>query len=296
MLKAARGAGERGFSALQLMITVVVVAIVSTFAIMNIATARQRITLSNAAKQVSRYLEKARTDSVKRHADQAAQQASIQVLSATTYRLKMDFDTNGTLGSTETQDFILPDGVTFVTNPMPPTIAYDWRGRLTSSARITVQNANLVQSINIDLSGGGDITTNSTVTLPAMTSTPYPTPTLPPTGGASPTPTPSPSPPVTSGIPECFIGADNSTIIIRKSGLSTGYINLTLDVYGNGGTVTTTYDSGSIRVSPNSASLQSLAPYQFSVVDIKGGGKDYNTPITFDSPCGTETVYVTVTQ
>ena len=55
----------------------------------------------------------------------AADMAGIEVLDKTTYRVKMDFDGNGTV---ETKDITLDDGVEFATDPI--ALVFDWRGRL----------------------------------------------------------------------------------------------------------------------------------------------------------------------
>jgi Tfp pilus assembly protein FimT len=273
---------------LQLLIVFAVVAVVASMAVINVATARQRIALANTAREVVRYLEKTRTDSVKRHAATGSE-SGVRVVDASTYRVTIDFDNDGALATTETRDLPLPDGVTFNLNPAPSAVAYDWRGRLTASNRITIQNS--TGTVNIDLSGGGDISVDSTISLPTITSTPYPTPT---TVSASPTPTPSPSPPPPTGVSECFVSSSVTSVTVVKNGRTSANMDITLDVYGNSGTVTLSYDSTSLTVSPTSATISSLGTQTFTVVDKKNGSREYSSDITFDTPCGQKVVTVNV--
>lgn len=283
---------QRGFSLLQLMITLAVLFILASLTVISVASARQRLTLTSSAQQVVRYLEKTRTDSVRRHAAPGAQ-SGVQVLNSTTYRVTMDFGNNGTIDASDTRDFTLPNGVTFNVAPTaPPAVSYDWRGRLAANNRITVQNSS--GTVNIDLSGGGDITLNSTVALPTITSTPYPTPAGTPV--STPTPTPTPSPPPPSGVPECYMTVDVTDITIRKNSLTTGYVTVTQDQYGNPGTVTATYDTSQLRVSPSTATISSEGTMTFAITDVKNGSKSYTTTVVFDHPCGQKVVNITVTQ
>jgi len=56
---------QRGFSLMQLMVTLAVVSIVSGLAVLGIASARQRIRLTNSSRLLASYAEKARVDSVR---------------------------------------------------------------------------------------------------------------------------------------------------------------------------------------------------------------------------------------
>jgi len=58
---------ERGFSLIQVLITVCLIAIVSTFGIMTIASARASFRLSGSARELAGYLEKARSNAIRRN-------------------------------------------------------------------------------------------------------------------------------------------------------------------------------------------------------------------------------------
>jgi Tfp pilus assembly protein FimT len=143
------------------------------FAIVQMTQTQARVRLADGARGLTNYLEKARTDSIRRHAASTSQ-ASVQITGSSTYRITYDQNSDGTLASTELLDVTLPDGVTFVTTPVPTTASYDWRGRVPSAITYTLQNTTGTTTVNI--SGSGDVTINSTAVIPTTTVTPFPTP------------------------------------------------------------------------------------------------------------------------
>src|SRR6266849_9995414 len=84
-----------GFTTIQLLITIAVVAIVSTFAFMGIISARAHLRRTNSARLFASYVEQARSDAVRRHG-----QTSIQQVNTSTYSVTMDFSGSGT-GTTQ---------------------------------------------------------------------------------------------------------------------------------------------------------------------------------------------------
>jgi hypothetical protein len=198
---------------MQLLIVVAVVGIVSGLAFLGIASARQRIRLTNSSRLLASYVEKARVDSVRRHPMTSDLMAGIQVLDKTTYRVKMDFDGNGTV---ETKDVTLDSGVEFATDPI--ALVFDWRGRLvdlpeteikvsiamqwgkdkddqrivdvTRSGDVTIDSDVYLDDVpNVNVTVGGMTGIDSGSTLNANnTASPVPTPIQP--GGEDPAPTP----------------------------------------------------------------------------------------------------------
>lgn len=89
---------------------------------LGITRARETLRLSNSSRQFAAYVERTRADAVRRH-----DQASVQMLTPSTYSVTMDFEGGG---SPSTQTFSLEDNVTFITSLQ--TISFDWRGRIPS--------------------------------------------------------------------------------------------------------------------------------------------------------------------
>lgn len=206
---------QAGFSMVQTLIVLGVVSVISGLAFLGITEARQRIRLSNSARLLASYVEKARVDSVRRHPMNAADMAGIEVLNGNTYRVKMDFDGNGTV---DTRDITLDEGVVFATDPI--ALAFDWRGRLvdlplteikvsiamqwgddpndqrivdvTRSGDVTIDSdvyLDDVPNVNVNVGGLTGIDSGSTVN---GNNNPNPTPT--PTPAEEPTPEEQPSP------------------------------------------------------------------------------------------------------
>lgn len=206
-----------GFSAIELLITATILTIVTGVGVIGISNARASIRLSGAAREYATYIEKARMYSIRSHADDASERASIVINDdKTSYIVSMDLDGDGDMDS---KTIALPDGVEFDT---VETIAFDWRGRTwntangitTSNAQVSIRLVNGDNSVSIDVTGSGDITVDSDVfddSVPDVklhvadltgatptptpyteTATPTPTPVGTPDDRLNPTPTPTP--------------------------------------------------------------------------------------------------------
>lgn len=158
---------QAGFSMMQLLITLAVVSLVSGLAFMGITSARQRIRLTNSSRMLASYIERARVDSVRRHPLNATDMAGVEVLNNNTYRVKMDFDGNGTV---ETRDITLDDGVIFATDPI--ALVFDWRGRLVDLPVTEIKVSIAMQWGDdpndqrvVDVTRSGDVTIDSDVYL-----------------------------------------------------------------------------------------------------------------------------------
>jgi len=216
-----RLSSDRGVTVLEIVITVALIVTVCAFAVMGITRARRSMRLSGAAREYAGYVEKTRTNSIRRHADGADEWSTITINpDKTSYVVAMDFDGNGTL---ETKVVQLPEGVTFDTEE---TIAFDWRGRTQSivggltaaNAQVAITLRSVSDSISVDVTGSGDVTIDSAVfddavpninlnvsdlatgatATPTPASTPDPDPsvdpnTSPDTSPGDPTATPTPN-------------------------------------------------------------------------------------------------------
>jgi hypothetical protein len=176
----------------QLLITLAVIGVVSTIAVMGITRARASMRLSNSTRQFAAYVERTRADAVRRHG-----QASVEMLTNSTYRVTMDFNAGGVVTS---QTFSLEKNVTFITELK--TITFDWRGRL--AAEISVGFGNEAGTANVNITGSGDVTIDSEsfhdASVPHVTYSAnvsgdvIPDPAATPGDASSTTPTPSDSP------------------------------------------------------------------------------------------------------
>ncbi|HJP90624.1 MAG TPA: hypothetical protein VJ875_01630 [Pyrinomonadaceae bacterium] len=201
---------QQGFTITQMIITLSIIAVVSTVGVVGIKTARAEFKLQNNARLFATYVEKARLDAIRRHAP-AGQESSIETFGAgnTAYAISMDFGS----GAIETRTFNLDSGLSFAT--AAKKVSFDWRGRISEAWVFQIHSDYLDRSLPVDVSGSGDITVGeqhfpdqlipaveiSQVTgdvaadpTPSVTPTPTPTPTPNPDPNATPTPTPTATP------------------------------------------------------------------------------------------------------
>ncbi len=148
-----------GFSIIELLIVASIISVVCGFALMQITRARQVMIRENAARQLGSYLEKARVDSLRRHATASAQMAQVTIINATFYSVTIDADGNGTLDAPKVISLPGNPGLQFNT-PFPRTIYFNWRGRTVDAAGnvalpafVTISNT--YGSSQIDLTTAG---------------------------------------------------------------------------------------------------------------------------------------------
>ena len=209
---------QSGFTMVEITIMAAIISIVTAFGVLGITRARASVRLSGAAREYATYIEKARMHSIRSHADDASERASVTIADAkTSYDVTLDLDGDGTM---DTRTIPLPSDVSFET---VETIAFDWRGRTwstvggitTANAQVSIRLTNGTDSASVDVTGSGDITIDSRVfddSVPnvnlrvgdlASGATPVPTPdagsdatptpTPPVVDGSLPTPTPTPA-------------------------------------------------------------------------------------------------------
>ena len=133
------------------MITVVVIGIVTSFAVVGIVSARDNLRLSNSSRVLSSYLEKTRLAAIRCHCS-----TTVQISSTGSYSV------TGPLRSptSETMTIPLDPNVNFQGLTLPLTMTFDWRGRADNDYHLTISNSQGTKTV--DLSGGGDIRVNST--------------------------------------------------------------------------------------------------------------------------------------
>lgn len=134
--QAPRGGREAGFSLLQLLVAIGIIAIVTAMATIGISKAQKDMRRENTIREFKAYLEKARLDSIRRHATSTTTQASVTITDSYTYQVALDYNYDGTLAVGEVRTFNIPTdrGVQFTTGTvsLPMTTRFDWRGRATT--------------------------------------------------------------------------------------------------------------------------------------------------------------------
>lgn len=152
-----------GLSAIELLIVVAMISVLTGFAFIQIARARQLMTRANAAHQLAAYLEKARLDSVRRRPSTTPQMAQVSILNATFYSVTVDSNGDGTLDAPQVISLPTDANLQFDL-PYPRTIYFNWRGRTVDSDG-NIANPSFVNirspnygSTRIDLTSAGQPT------------------------------------------------------------------------------------------------------------------------------------------
>jgi Tfp pilus assembly protein FimT len=183
--------GERGVTLFELLIMLAMMTIITGYAITRISGAQQFMRMENASREFMSYVDKARQDSVRRHAGPPGllpqpPMSFVQITGPRTYRVVMDFDGDGNVDAPRNITVAPDQGVVFNTGttPLPITIAFNWRGRAVNSAITSIQASYVtppafslqttgaygsVRSTAINLSTSGDASLangNANVALP----------------------------------------------------------------------------------------------------------------------------------
>lgn len=125
-----------GFTVIELLIVVAMISVISGFALIQIVQARQDMTRANAAQQLATYLEKARVDSLRRHATTSTQMAQVTIVNANFYTVALDADGSGTLDAPLVVSLPPNSGLQF-NGTFPRTIYFNWRGNSVNAAGVS---------------------------------------------------------------------------------------------------------------------------------------------------------------
>src|ERR1051325_6257907 len=137
---------QHGFTIMQMVITLAIISIVSTVGVLGVKSSREHFKMQTPARLFASYCEKARADSVRRHAA-SGQEASVEMFGegTTTYNVTMDYGS----GTVETCTFQLDPGIDFGT--AAAKVTFNWRGRLLTEAVVfQVRSTYLGDAIPVD--------------------------------------------------------------------------------------------------------------------------------------------------
>jgi Tfp pilus assembly protein FimT len=175
--------GERGISIVEMLIVVLMIAVVTAFAVSQIAGAQRAMRLSNSAREFTSWLEKARLDSIRRHATTPVSagepdlRASVTIASANSYTITIDQNGDGTLDPPRTITIPATHGAAFTGVAVPSTIYYNWRGRPVNNTGTLIELAFTLadgsgNSNPINLKSTGDTSVEANVNTTNVSVTP----------------------------------------------------------------------------------------------------------------------------
>ncbi len=314
MKRTGRFGDERGFTVIETLIVMAVLAALAGMAVFGLRSARAAMRLNNSARVFAQNVERARLDAIRRH-----DQSNIEFTSPTTYVISMDYTGSGvktersfTLDSEVT--LVDVDGSPFVdaNGDLLPTKAFpyadfDWRGRTSECAMFFQMKNTQDDTLKVQVAGSGDITVNNNVTnvpnvsidsVNATTDIAQNTTAV----GTDKRLNLSPCSPAGGGNPSgslvtatCSAGgltASPQQTTIRRSGGSTG--TLTVTVAGPGTLVASTESNLSLTASGSQTfSSSSGGSVSYTVRSLNKTRGTFPVKFTFAN-CSAATVYVKV--
>lgn len=137
----ARSSRIEGFSVLDLMIVVVIVSIIVSYILAQVSTIQKPLARSNAAQRLTMYIQNARSDSIRRHADDFTRMAQITVIDEHSYNVSLDANGDGSLDPPIFVD--LKEQNVRIDGPFPRMYMFDSLGRTVDPARKPVTFASI---------------------------------------------------------------------------------------------------------------------------------------------------------
>ena len=293
-----RANSEGGFTALQLIFTIAIISVVSGFAVLQLASARQHLRLQRTARAFAGHVEKARLDAIRRHGGNPSTPTKLQFATdLRSYNVTMDFTGNGTA---TTRTFPLEESVTLLSQA-PEPIVFNWRGRTTLCTQsFTLQSGS--KETSIDVSGSGDVTidedpgdfpvityssvsNSNDVAIDAVVSGTSAPPAVVAGDCSGATTTTATTAPVTNT--GCSgVSISPAVLQVRKNGGSSGTFNVTVGV----ATTVSVTGTSNLNITPASQPISGMGSFS---VTSKNNSKGYFN-VTFSSPCFNQSVQVRV--
>jgi hypothetical protein len=87
------------------------------------------MTRANAVRELATYIEKARLDSVRRHATTSAQMGQVSIINPNFYSVTLDTNGDGTVEAPRVIGMPADSNLTIQNGTFPRTILFNWRGR-----------------------------------------------------------------------------------------------------------------------------------------------------------------------
>lgn len=119
---------QRGFSVTELLIVLAMVSVIAGFAVVSIVRGNRSAYSTSTAVEIAGFLQRARVDSMRRHAKDLNQMAQVKIFNRRFYSIAIDGDGDGNLDVPLVKSLPEQTGVE-ITGPFPKSYIFDWQGQ-----------------------------------------------------------------------------------------------------------------------------------------------------------------------
>jgi prepilin-type N-terminal cleavage/methylation domain-containing protein len=162
---------QRGFSVTELLMVMAMISVVAGFVVVSLVRGNRATDRTNTTREIAGYLQKARSDSMRRNARDFDQMAQLRIFNRHFYSIAIDDDHDGNLDIPLVKS--LPEQVGVEINgPFPKSYVFNWQGQTVDAQNrpvapppLTVGNSSGASAIQF--SDDGKITVVPAVKLTA---------------------------------------------------------------------------------------------------------------------------------
>ena len=159
-----------GFSATELLLVIAMVSVIAGFAVFSLLRGNHAVDRAKTAVEIATYLQRARVDSMRRHAKDIDQMAQVKVFNRKSYSMAIDADGDNQLDIPLVMNLPAEQGIE-MNGPFPKTFIFDGSGQTVDSLNHHVTPEPVTLSNSAGTSAIKFSETGEVIVVPAVTLT-----------------------------------------------------------------------------------------------------------------------------
>lgn len=148
-----------GFSVTELLLVIAMVSVIAGFAVFSLYRGNRTVDRTQTAVEIAKYLQRARVDSMRRHAKDIDQMAQVKVFNRRSYSMAIDADGDNQLDIPLVMNLPAEQGIE-MNGPFPKTFIFDGSGQTVDSLNhpitpepVTLSNSSGASAIKFSETG-----------------------------------------------------------------------------------------------------------------------------------------------